>query len=315
MNKKKQIAPTANMNDFSTDTITTHTLATPRLNFAYRQHGDADGLPMLLVHGSYATSRWWEPLMRVLPDEILAIAPDLRGSGGSERAQNGYGIADQAEDVAAFVDALDWQDFELVAHSSGGAIAIEYLLSHPEMARTLTLVDTVPIEGVFTPLETYVLLDKMRTDRDLLAQALQTLMPTLNLSGDDPGTLDFFNQLVDDAQQMDQVAFTALADALNQWNRFGDSHHLRLPTLLIWGDQDVIIDRDAITRTLIAIPGANNLEVLRSVGHSPMIEAPDTLAERIISFITDDFEDFEEVRKIATDEIAPGGITTGEAKN
>jgi branched-chain amino acid transport system permease protein len=312
MNKKKPTALIANMNNFSADMITTHTLSTPRLNFAYRQHGDVDGLPMLLVHGSYATSRWWEPLMQGLPNEILAIAPDLRGSGGSDRAATGYAIANQADDLAAFVAALDWPEFELVAHSSGGAIAIEYVLSHPEMARTLTLVDTVPIEGVFTPLETYVLLDKMRTDRDLLAQALQTLMPTLDLSGDDPGTLNFFNQLVDDAQQMDQVAFTALADALNQWNRFGDSHHLRLPTLLIWGDQDVIIDRDAITRTLIAIPGANNLEVLRAVGHSPMIEAPDILADRLITFITDDFEDFEEVRRIATDEIAADEITTNK---
>jgi branched-chain amino acid transport system permease protein len=292
------------MSDLPTETITTRALTTPRLNFHYRQHGAADGLPMLLVHGSYATSRWWEPLMRVLPAEILAIAPDLRGCGGSDHTTTGYAIADQAADLAAFVEALDWQEFELVAHSSGGAIAIEYLLGNPEMARTVTLIDTVPIEGVFTPVETYVLLDQMRYDRNLLAQALQTLMPTLDLSGSDPTTLQFFNQLVDDAQQMEPAAFTALADALNQWNRFGDGKLLRLPTLLIWGDQDMIVDRDAITRTLIAIPGANNLQVLRAVGHSPMIEAPSILADLIIDFITDDFDDFEDVRRIATEEEA-----------
>jgi branched-chain amino acid transport system permease protein len=292
----------AHMTDSPANTITTHTLSTPRLSFSYRQHGAADGIPMLLVHGSYATSRWWEPLMRALPDEILAIAPDLRGVGGSDRSSTGYAISDQAEDLAAFVNALEWQDFDLVGHSSGGAIAMEYVLSHPDLARTLTLIDTVPIEGVFTPLETYVLLDQMRSDRELLAQALQTLMPTLDLSGSDPAALDYFQQLVSDAQQMDPSAFTALADALNQWNRFGDSHHLRLPTLLLWGDQDILIDRDAITRTLIAIPGANNLEVLRSIGHSPMIEAPTALAERITDFITEDFGDFEEVRRIATDD-------------
>ena len=240
--------------------------------------------------------------MRVLPNQILAIAPDLRGSGGSDRSATGYAIADQAEDLAAFVHALDWPEFDLVAHSSGGAIAMEYVLSNPEMARTLTLVDTVPIEGVFTPLETYVLLDKMRTDRELLTQALQALMPTLDLTGADPATLNFFYQLVDDAQQMEPAAVTALADALSQWNRFGDSGALRLPTLLVWGDQDIIIDRDAITRTLIAIPGANNLELLRNIGHSPMIEAPVALAERLIDFITDDFDDFDEVRRIATEE-------------
>src|SRR5687767_5445716 len=122
MNKKKQTAQIAKLTIFPTDTITTHTLVTPRLNFHYRQHGASDGLPMLLVHGSYATSRWWEPFMRLLPDEILAIAPDLRGVGGSERSARGYAIEDQAEDLAAFVEALGWQEFELVGHSSGGAI-------------------------------------------------------------------------------------------------------------------------------------------------------------------------------------------------
>jgi len=287
-----------------TDSPNSLRLATSRLNFTYRHHGDADGIPMLLVHGTYATSRWWEPLMHALPDEILTIAPDLRGVGGTERATTGYAITSQAEDLAAFVDALGWQEFELVAHSSGGAIATEYVLTHPERARTLILVDAVPLEGVFTPLETYVLLQKMQEDRDLLAQALHTLMPTLDLKNDDSPARSFFDLLVEDAQQMAPAAFTALADALNQWNRFSDGQNLRLPTLLIWGDQDIIIEREAVTRSLIAIPGANNLEVLRGVGHSPMIEAPNALAERITDFIIEDFADFEDVRRLATDDLA-----------
>ena len=54
-----------------------------------------------------------------------------------------------------------------------------------------------------------------------------------------------------------------------------------------------------MTRSLIAIPGANNLEVIRGVGHSPMIEAPLGLAERLIDFITEDYAEFEEVRELA----------------
>jgi branched-chain amino acid transport system permease protein len=302
MNKKRQIAQIDKMTAITNRPITTHTISTNRLTFQYRCSGQEDGIPMLLVHGTYATSRWWEPLMRVLPDEIRAIAPDLRGVGGTDRSSTGYGIDQQAEDLAAFIDALGWQDFELVGHSSGGAIAIEYVLSFPEMARTLTLVDSVPIEGVFTPLDVYVLLTQMRHDRDLLSQALQLLMPSLDLSGNNPQALSYFQQLVDDALSMDPAAFTGVADALNQWNRFGDGRNLRLPTLLVWGEQDTIVDRESMTRTLLAIPGANNLEVLRAVGHSPMIEAPEILADRIIDFITEEFEDFEQVRQIAIEE-------------
>jgi pimeloyl-ACP methyl ester carboxylesterase len=104
---------------------------------------------------------------------------------------------------------------------------------------------------------------------------------------------------VRDAQSMAPAAFSAVAQALDHWNRFEEVRRLSLPTLLIWGNQDTIVDRDAVTRTLIAIPGAGNLEVLRGVGHSPMIEAPVVLAERIIDFIAEEFEDYAEARHYA----------------
>ena len=74
---------------------------------------------------------------------------------------------------------------------------------------------------------------------------------------------------------------------------------LSLPTLLLWGSEDTIVDRDTTMRTLIAIPGAGNLEVLRGVGHSPMIESPVVLAERIIDFIAEDFAEYAEARDYA----------------
>jgi branched-chain amino acid transport system permease protein len=280
-----------------------HHVQTRRILLGYRQSGDADGLPMVLLHGSYGTSRWWERLMQVLPNEILAVAPDQRGCGASERAERGYTVPDLSADLSAFVDHLGWAEFDLVAHSSGGAVAMEYALDQPNTVRTLTLIDTVPAEGVFTPVDTYMLLERMRNDRDLLAQALALLMPAFAGPDAEPDAADraFFQQLVDDAADMSAPAFVAVAEGLSQWNRFAEVARLTLPTLLVWGDQDVIVDRDTTTRTLIAIPGASNLQVLRNVGHSPMIEAPVALAEVIIDFITEDLEDFAATRQAGLD--------------
>jgi len=279
------------------------TLNTPRMTVHYRTHGDADGLPMLLLHGSFASSRWWQPFFEILPHEIYAIAPDLRGCGGSDRSDSGYEIHEQADDVAACVDALGLDDFDLVGHSSGGAIAVEYALNTPNRLRSLILVDSAPIEGVFTPLEGYQLLEQMRTDRSLLGQALASLMPAAPPpSMDEDEFRRFFETLVDDALDMAPAAFTAVARALDHWNRFEEAGRLSLPTLLLWGAEDTLVERDSTIRTLIAIPGAANLEVLRGVGHSPMIEAPVTLAERIIDFISEDFDSYEAARAIAGEE-------------
>jgi pimeloyl-ACP methyl ester carboxylesterase len=261
-------------------------LQTERLAFHYRAHGTPGGLPLLLVHGSYASSRWWEPLCDLLPESIYAVAPDLRGCGQSEKSETGYSIEEQAIDLAAFVQTLGWAKFDLVGHSSGGAIAIEFALQHKESLHTLILVDPVPVEGVFTPLDVLLVLEQMKSDRSLLRKALAALMPSFDK--DAPRNLAFFKRLVDDAQQMAPAAFTAVAESLSRWNRFADAKDLTLPTLLLWGDQDEIVPRQAMTRTLIAIPGARNLEILQGVGHSPMIEAPLTLAERIIGFMAED---------------------------
>ena len=277
-----------------------HTIQTDRLTFNVRTSGSADGVPLLLLHGSHATSRWWEPFFAILPDSIRAIAPDLRGCGQSTHSPSGYDIEDQAEDINGLVQALALSDFDLVGHGSGGAIAIEYALRYSQRLHSLILVDSVPVEGAFTPLQGLQILSQMRDDRSLLRQALSALFPTTP-----PPTMTrqefdtFTEQLVDDAAEMAPAAFTAVAEALGRWNRLEEAHKLTLPTLLLLGTEDIIVERDAATRSLLAIPGASNLEILRGIGHSPMIESPVVLAERIIEFITEDFESFEEARDYA----------------
>ncbi|MFN8465124.1 MAG: alpha/beta hydrolase [Caldilineaceae bacterium] len=277
------------------------TVVTPRMTFHCRIWGQDDGIPVLLLHGSYGTSRWWEGFATSLPEEIFSFAPDLRGCGKSSKTDGGYSIVEQAEDVESLVGALGWDDFNLVAHSSSGAIAVEYALKNPGKLSTLMLVDTVPVEGVFTPIDGYMVLEQMRTDRALLAEAMALLMPRLAAAVQRGETAEsvLFETLVDDALDMAPAAFVDVARSLSQWNRFADARQLTLPTLLVWGDQDVIVDRESTTRTLIAIPGANNLEVMHGVGHSPLLEAPQRLAEIYVNFITQDFAGFDAIRDSA----------------
>lgn len=275
------------------------------MSFHYRTGGGKEGVPLLLLHGSHATGRWWEPFFSILPDSLLAIAPDLRGCGGSSRTESGYEITEQAQDVAQFVDALGLSEFDLVGHGSGGAIAVEYALRHRDLLHSLVLVDSVPVEGAFTPLQGLQLLAQMREDRTLLRKALAALMPAAP-----PPTMTtsefeaFFDLLVEDAAGMAPAAFTGVAEALGRWNRLEEAGRLTLPTLLLLGTEDIIVEREAATRTLLAIPGAANLEILRGSGHSPMIESPVVLAERIIDFLTEDFDSFEEARDYAKESTA-----------
>ena len=282
-------------------------IQTPNLRHQMLMQGDDDGLPMVLLHGSFGSSRWWLPFLAILPPEVHIVAPDLRGCGRSDKPDSGYGIADQADDIWQLVTALGWRDFDLVGHSTGGAIAAEFAFQHGEVLHSLVLVDSVPLEGVYSPVETLRLLDQMREDRALLAQALAQLMPSYFPVEEGSAKQSFFESLVDDAAAMAPAAFTGVAEAVSAWNRFDDGGRLTLPTQLIWGEIDHIVEREAMTRTLIAIPGAYNLEVIQRVGHSPMIEAPLALAELVIDFVTEEFEDFDDIRASADEDNAGQG--------
>jgi branched-chain amino acid transport system permease protein len=192
------------------------------------------------------------------------------------------------------VDALGIDDFDLVAHGSSAAIAIDFVLGAPERARSLVLVNPVPVEGVFTPLEAIVALEQMRDDNRLLRRAMEGMLPQ-SAHADPAG----FEQYLADAAAMAPAAYSAVAEALGRWNRFSDARRLTLPCLLIWGDDDPFVGREAMTRTLVAIPGAANLEVLRNVGHAPMVEAPLLLAEKIVNFVAEDFDETDAIRRTA----------------
>lgn len=253
----------------------------------YDDQGPADASETLLfVHGSLASSRWWQPVRPHLPAAWRLIAVDQRGSARARRPDADdeeafYAIPRLAADLAQFVAALGLTDYHLVAHAFGGAVALEGIVSGLLQPHSLILVDTAPAMGVVTPEEAFPYLAQMRTDRGMLTRALASLMPAHPPD-------DFFQRLVDDAQAMPAAAFTGPARALAHWNIMAQLPHVHLPTLLIWGEQDMMVDSEATRFTFLGIAGAANLEVFRGCGHCPMIEQPDAFADSVIRFIEED---------------------------
>src|SRR5690349_15296026 len=101
------------------------TIRTARQEVHYEEAGAGPDV-YVLVHGNFASWRWWRPVLDRLPPGSRAYAPDLRGCG--ETAGGGeaeaYAIPALAEDLLAFADAVGVRAFHLVGHSLGGAVAL-----------------------------------------------------------------------------------------------------------------------------------------------------------------------------------------------
>ena len=72
------------------------------------------------------------------------LAYDQRGLGQSQKPDRPYSMADYADDAAALMDHLGWDDALVLGVSFGGMVAQEFVLRHPSRVRRLVLACTSP---------------------------------------------------------------------------------------------------------------------------------------------------------------------------
>ncbi len=247
---------------------------------------------LLFLHSNLGSSRWWEPLLASLPEGWRGLAYDAIGYGDSERPEGleRYSVPARLRDLIAFIDALDLTQMHLVAHSTAAPVAIEYALLAPERVVTLTLVGPPPATGVQTPKEAYPLLERMISDREMLTTMLSASAPHLDRESPE------FAQYLADAATLAPLTLSAIARGLDAWKPGDRLRRLTLPVMIVRGEDDIMLEEKDAHLTLLAIPGAGNLEILHGAGHSPMLETPDGLAELLITFIAEDWDDFEAIR-------------------
>ena len=102
------------------------------VDFHVTEAGDADGEPVLCLHGWPQHHYAWRDLLADPPPGLRIIAPDLPGYGWSGPAPHRWGKEDVASDVLALLDALGLQHVLLVGHDWGGYVGNLLVLRAPE---------------------------------------------------------------------------------------------------------------------------------------------------------------------------------------
>jgi pimeloyl-ACP methyl ester carboxylesterase len=253
-----------------------------------------EGRPVFLLHGNFATWRWWSGVMaRGLPG-VRFVAPTMRGCPGTRGGGRAsvYELPALARDVVAIADQLGVEQFDLVGHSLGGGVALACALDFPERVRGLHLVASASGDALesardheattsqllkrFNPhraLDRAALLTTLRIGRDLgnsrrwLQGMLARLMPRADLN------VVPFDTLLSDAVGMEPVAVVNLYRSLSSWDVRARRVTLQVPTRVLAGREDVLVPVRALEALVREVPGAT-LTVL-DCGHSPMLEAPD----------------------------------------
>jgi 3-oxoadipate enol-lactonase len=265
-------------------------LKTSELNMHYETGGNGKEV-LLLLHGNFASWRWWQPLLKNTPRGYRAYAPDLRGCGDTDRPEEGYTIAQHAEDLDQMIGALRLRRLHLVGHSLGGCVALDYALNNPRRIKTLTLVAPAPAEGASvidassngygtssssTLHSAFRLSARLGTYRKAIEKALSRLMSADQIDGD-------FEALVDDAVRMSLNAAVGHIETLNCWDVRDVIDQLNLPVLIIGGRNDHLISPEALRQAAEKFPNGR-LIMWPKMGHTPQLEQPEKFNKILFKF-------------------------------
>ena len=256
---------------------------TPSLKVHYRVGGSGE-TPIVLIHGNYASSRWWDPLLSSVPDPYYILAPDLRGCGSKDHHSTRTGmvtkkitVEDLVEDLRAFHDALEIEEIVLVGHSFGGQIAATYAIKYPERVKALVLEDTGPAWGITLGTATSPILLTMEIkNRQILRRAL--------MKAGSPRNGPLAEALLEDALSAPRGLYYQFSRAAAAWKGGEELQKITAPTLLIWGEKDrVMPSRYATAYQKLILD--SQLVLIPEAGHSPHLEQPIRYKEALYGFL------------------------------
>ncbi len=99
------------------------------------------GKPVILLHGYAETSLMWKPLMPLLAERLMVIAPDLPGIGDSSIPQDGLDMKTAAIRIHDLARSLGIQKAEVVGHDIGLMVAYAYAAQFPSEVEKLVVMD------------------------------------------------------------------------------------------------------------------------------------------------------------------------------
>jgi 3-oxoadipate enol-lactonase len=255
------------------------------ISLAYDVTGS--GPPLILIMGYRLNSRAW-PLDFVdgLAKRFRVIRFDNRGTGLSDKPTHGYALSNMAKDVCGLMDHLDIGSANVLGYSMGGAIAQELVCNHPERVASLALCATLcggPKAVYATPAVIRIMRDLDGMDPVTIARRIWTVTY-------EPGYLAKNADKAEAQMRRELEQLTPLHAADLQFQAFADFDAsarlgaVRVPTMVLTGDRDILI-RPENSRILAGlIPGAS-LNVIRGCAHRVFWEATEECVRRIRSFL------------------------------
>lgn len=229
-----------------------------RLGYQVAGHGE----PVVLVHGLAGSARWWRRNVAALAEAHAVYLVNLPGFGSFGRPIRRIAVADGADWLAEWIEAVGIAPCHVVAHSMGGYLTISLAAARPDLVRRLVLVAPAVIAG-HRPIRAYPLA--------LVAALLAmrpSFLPLLTLDSLRAGPLTIL-----------RAARRLLADDVHE-----ELGSVVASTLLVWGSRDALVPPSLGSRMRASLQDGTLL-VLPGAGHVPQYDRPEAFNAATLAFL------------------------------
>jgi pimeloyl-ACP methyl ester carboxylesterase len=227
----------------------------------------------------------WQPQLESLAHCARVIAPDLRGFGASQTVSGATTMERMADDLAGILDRLEIsQPVVLCGLSMGGYVAFQFLRKYRDrlcgliLADTRTQADTPQAAAGRLKLAEHVLQAGTGYAADAM---LPRAFAPVTFRDQKPIT-EFGRQIV--LEQSRGGVAAALHGLAQRPDVTAELGGIRLPTMVIVGQQDAISPPDEMRAMAAAIPGAEFVEI-PNAGHLPPLENPAAFNAAVERFV------------------------------
>ncbi|HEY7668317.1 MAG TPA: alpha/beta hydrolase [Actinomycetota bacterium] len=252
------------------------------LRIAYERAGD--GPPLVLLHGYVGDARGtWGRQIEDLSDAFTVVAWDGPGTGRSSDPPETFRLPDFADCLAEFVNVLGLVRPHVVGLSFGGGLALELYRRHPGVPASLVLAGAYAgWAGSLPPATVAERLQQVLDLSDLPPERFVRAVLATMFSGSVPGQT--VREFAANVSRFHPAGLRVMARSFAEADLRDVLPRIEVPTLLLYGDQDVRAPLQVAEELHAAIP-ESKLVVLPGVGHVSSVEAPERFNQVIRSFI------------------------------
>jgi pimeloyl-ACP methyl ester carboxylesterase len=249
------------------------------LRIAYRSAGEGPGI--VLCHGGASDGREWGPQLAGLADGFTVVAWDEPGAGQSGDPPDGFDLAGYGDALAGLIRELGLAPAHVGGLSWGGVVALEAYRRNPEVVRSLLLCDTYAgWKGSLPAEEVEARVAGAREGLAAPPEEFKAVLPGLFAAEPQPEIVAELDRIMADTRA---ASFERLIGLIADADLRDLLPEVAVPTLLVWGEEDVRSPLRVAHEFHQAIPGSE-LVVIPGAGHMSNLERPGEFNAALLDF-------------------------------